>query len=166
VERERAAPTGLWLVSASQILYLVGAFATGQLDLGTIADAASAGCAAVCASALARGDRASFAWGLLVFAAVQLLDYLVTLFGGRYPAYFAGFTFPVIGLAIVAASASRWRGAAADAPRPQGVRLGAGFASLGAFLYLVAGVMAGGSFNQFTVGAVCAGVGWLLVALA
>lgn len=161
---ERGAPVGLWLVSASQVAYVLGSFSEpGGPALGTVLSVASAACAAVSASALSRSDRTTFAWGIVVFAIVQLFDYLTSLSGAN--PFLIGFTLIVIGLAAAAASAQRWRRESADAQRPQGTRFGAGLASLGAFSYLAAGFLAGANLSIFTTGALAAGVGWALVAL-
>lgn len=160
---ERAAPVGLWLVSASQVAYVFGSFTQpGGPGIGTIASVASAGCAAVAASGLSRGDRTTFAWSLVAFLVVQGIDYLTSL---NLSPFFIGFTLLVVGLAVMSASAMRWRTQGADVARPNGVRFGAGLASLGAFSYLVAGFLIGANFSPFTLGALAAGVGWALVAL-
>ena len=162
---EKAAPVGLWMVCAAQVAYILASFTSGDIGLGTVADAASAGCAAVCASALSRSDRNAFAWGLVVFAIVQLIDLVVTFFTRGVGSFFLAFIVVVIGLAVAATSALAWRKQPADAPRPQGVRMGAAILSLGNFGYLVAGFLSGATLGLFPLGGLASGIGWALVAL-
>lgn len=161
---ERAAPVGLWLVMVSQIAYVFGSFSFGGPGIGTVASAVSAACAGIAASALSRGDRSTFAWALVTFAAVQGLDYVTSF--NNFGAFFIGFTLLVAGLIVASTSALRWRREGADAPRPHGVRFGAGLASLGTLTYLVGGFLGGFNFSAFTIGVIAAGIGWALVAMA
>lgn len=161
MDAHKAVAVGLALVAVSQFCYLTGGLAQG-LSLNGLVTLVSLVCAAVAALGLytpSRGAPASFVGAMAIYAAIQDVEFLLSL--GSFPPFLVGFAFVALGLTVVAVSAWNWRKSNAR-ERPRGMRWGGGLACVGAVAYVGLGDFAP---SLFTLGAVLAAIGWAVVSL-